>query len=187
MTHVQNAERTERWQRFTLLDVLLLQVGFAVGFSLMYLESFDRLGWEYRVPAAILLGAVLAGPIILLVQNAARGRSGPLSLGEWLWISPIALATCGVVGVLVIRGLSLIAPTEPSEALLSAIILSAIFLTSFLVLAEATCALLGLVVLLAGITGSRPRVPCSWTDRFGGATCFLVGAALLAYYFLAGV
>ena len=186
MTRDQNAERPQRWQRFTLLDVLLLQVGFAVGFSLMCLDPFNRVGWGPRIPAAILLGAVVAGPIVLLVQNAARGRSGPLSLGEWLWLSPIALTTCGVAGVLVIRGVASIDCEEPSEAMLGAIILSAIFLVSFLILAEATCTLLGLLVLLAGITGARPRVPCSWTDRFGAATCFLAGACLLATYLLAG-
>ena len=180
-------EKLEPWQRFTLLDLLLLPVAFGVVCSSVFVPYA---GQVFALPAekvlglfvlAILAGCIAAGPLVFLVQLGLRGRRRGLSLGEWLWLSPLALGLIGTAGKAIILGVYERCESPLGEAMLGALFLSAILLASFLLLAETVCVLAGLAVFLAGVMGKRSRVPCQWTDQFGGSTCFLVGVALLAY------
>ena len=180
-------EKLEPWQRFTLLDLLLQPVAFGIVCSSVFVPHAGRV---FALPPdrmlglfvlAILAGCIAAGPLVFLVQLGFRGRRRGLSLGEWLWLSPLALGLIGTAGKAIILGVYERCESPLGEAMLGGLFLAAVLLASFLLLAEAVCALAGLAVFLAGATGNRPRVPCEWTDQFGGATCFLVGVALLAY------
>ena len=187
MTHDRTSERLESWQRFTLLDLLLLPVAFGIVYSSVFVPYAGRV---FGLPLdkmfglfvlAVLAGCVGAGPLVFLVQLGFRGRRRSLSLGEWLWLSPLALGLIGSAGKAIILGVYERCESPLGEAMLGGLFLAAVLVASFLLLAEAVCVLAGLAVFVSGVMGSRPQVPCEWTDQFGGATCFLVGVALLAY------
>ena len=186
-------EKPEPWQRFTLLDLLLLPVAFGVVCSSVFVPHAGRV---FTLPVekvlslfvlAILAGCMAAGPLVFLVQLGLRGRRRGLSLGEWLWLSPLVLGLIGTAGKAIILGVYERCESPLGEATLGALFLSAVLLASFLLLVEAVCVLAGLGVFLAGVMGKRLEVPCEWTDQFGGATCFLVGVALLAYQAWIGI
>jgi len=179
-------EKLEPWQRFTLLDLLLLPVAFGAVCSSVFVPYA---GQVFALPVekvlglfviAILSGCIAAGPLVFLVQLGLRGRRRGLSLGEWLWLSPLALGLIGTAGQAIILGVYERCESPLDEAMLGALFLSAVLLASFLLIVETVCVLAGMAVFLGGVTGKRSGVPCQWTDQFGGATCFLVGAALLA-------
>jgi hypothetical protein len=181
------SERSEPWRRFTLLDLLLLPVAFGAVCSSVFVPYAGRV---FALPLekalglcvlAVLAGCIAAGPLVLFVQLGVRGRRRALSLGEWLWLSPLALGLIGTAGKAIILGVYESCESPLGEAMLGALVLAAVLLLSFLLLTEAVCVLAGLAVFVAGVLGNRSDVPCEWTDQFGGATCFLVGVALLAY------
>ncbi len=187
MTDDCTPEKLEPWQRFTLLDVLLIPVAFGIVCSSVFVPYAGRV---FALPLdkmfglfvlAILAGCIGAAPLVFLVQIGFRGRRRGLSLGEWLWLSPLALGLTGTAGRAIILGVYERCESPLGEAMVSGLFLAAVLLAAFLLLAETICALTGLAVFMAGVMGNRTNVPCEWTDQFGGATCFLVGVALLAY------
>jgi hypothetical protein len=187
------SEKLEPWQRFTLLDLLLLPVAFGVVCSSVFVPYA---GQVFALPLekmlalfvlAILAGCIAAGPLVFLVQLGFRGRRRGLSLGEWLWLSPLVLGLLGKGGHASIMGVYERCESPIGEAMLGALFLAAVLVASFLLLVEAVCVLAGLAVFLAGVMGKRSDVPCEWADQFGGATCFMVGVALLTYEALIGL
>ena len=186
-------EKLEPWQRFTILDLLLLPVAFGVVCSSVFVPYA---GHVFALPLekmlalfvlAILAGCIAAGPLVFLVQLGFRGRRRGLSLGEWLWLSPLVLRLIWKAGEAIILGVYERCETPIGEAMLGALFLSAVLLASFLLLVEAVCVAAGMAVFLGGVMGKRSDAPCEWTDQFGGATCFMVGVALLAYQTWIGV
>ncbi len=168
--------RRKSWQRFTLLDVLLLQAGVALGFSLVFLAFGPRAselappGLVVLVVAAVLLGMILSGPLVLSVQIVFRGRRERLSMGEWLWLSPLVLGLAAVIGGEAWAGLSASGRPGDEGHLVVLVLLILLFAS-----VQAACMLNALMVLAAG-TGP---VPCVWTDRFGAASCLASGVAVL--------
>src|SRR4051812_45101711 len=87
---------TASWSRFTLMDGLILIVACALGIGLethvMRMDAgFTRV--DPRVvwaASSVLWAGVVAGPLVLTVQRF-RGRRPAPSLGEWLWLAPLAL------------------------------------------------------------------------------------------------
>ena len=141
----------EPWQRFTLLDLFLLQASFCFSFSLACSLEPGAEGME-RAVAGVVWGMVLAGPIVLMVQWTVRKRSRGLSAGEWLWLSPtvlFCLLWCSLEGP---AG----SPREVSR-----------YLFSFWVFAQVTCIGVAVATLLSNLRGYRSTVPCYWTDRTG--------------------
>ncbi len=156
--------RSQPWQRLTLLDLLLLQASFGLGFSLVCWLYPGEAGAPGRVITGVVFGAVFAGPTILLAQWTLRGRSRPLSAGEWLWLSPPLL-----FGLL---WCSLRIPLDwYSEHLFGAWIFAQI---TFIGVALAT--------LFSGFRGYRSTVPCYWTDRTGSWVSLLFG--LWVFFFV---
>lgn len=143
--------RREPWQRFTLLDVLLVQASFGLSFSLACSLEPEADAFE-RAVAGSIWGLVLAGPIVLMVQWTLRDRSRGLSAGEWLWLSPTVLFA---LLWLALRGPAAYHPDLSR------------YLFSFWVFAQVTCIGVALATLLSGLRGYRGTVPCYWTDRTG--------------------
>jgi hypothetical protein len=167
------------WQRFTLLDALLLQAGAAMGFSAMHFAvgpwQSDRdtgalVGW---VGAGTVLGIVLAGPLVLGVQSFLRGRREPLSSGEWLWLwqsAPVAL----VVLELALRGRL---PGERSQMVTFPLALIVVPLIPAL-------SVRSLWLLCVGLR-RRPQIPCPWTDWIGLTLSLVTGGTVLLLALLA--
>jgi len=151
--------RREPWQRFTLLDVLLVQASFGFSFSLACSLAPASDGIE-RALAGTIWGLVLAGPIVLMVQWTLRNRSRGLSAGEWLWLSPTVLFA--------LLWLALRGPTSYHADLSR-------YLFSFWVFAQVTCIGVALATLVSGLRGYRSTVPCYWTDRTGNWAGLLFG------------
>jgi hypothetical protein len=166
--------RAERWRRFTILDLLLFQLGFALGFGLVYAagESADsRPGgaptWLVR-PSAVELsiagltvGSSAAGLLVLLAQWGFRRRRNMPSAGEWLWLSP------GSVLLLFIG-----AATGSSPVTASCVIMAVILLPG--------CLYLSTGVLVCEFGGEPRDVPCRWADRVGAVVALAGGLALIA-------
>jgi hypothetical protein len=166
------------WQQFTVLDGLLLQAGYAIAFSVVFLparSAFETLDTGSVVLAlvAVCLGGALSGPIVLGSQWLFRGRRIALSAGEWLWLSPLAIVVAGALGIWIIywgaHGLP-----DPEE--IRAVSFGILAMVLFLV--EIGCAVNALIVLVARTSGELSPPPCSWTDRFGALTCLVIGTAL---------
>lgn len=173
-------EKTRPWQRFTVLDALLLQAGYALAFSVI-LSPYRRLAFHtfdegtlVVLIATLSLGNVFSGPIVLGSHWLVRGRRSLPSAGEWLWLSPIAL--CGVA-LLGIWALHWIAQVFPSPNDIRALFYILWGLT--LALVEIGCLLNAFLILAARSFGDLGRAPCGWTDRFGAWTCLLMGVALV--------
>lgn len=168
----------EPWQQFTVLDALLLQTGYAIAFSVVFLparNAFDTLdlGSVVLVLIAACLGGALSGPIVLGSQWLFRGRRIALSAGEWLWLSPFAVAVAGALGIWIIYwGAEGLPDPEEIRAISFGILAMVLFLV------EIGCAVNALIVLVARTSGELTPPPCSWTDRFGAATCLAIGAGL---------
>ncbi len=167
------------WQRFTVLDLLLLQAGFATGIATVstVLQAPDGLYWGYPaawVGVAVWLGAVLSGPLVLGVQYLGRDRSGPLGDGERLWLLQL-------VPVGVIAGLGLLLLRDSAGTTLAMAVRVLGFLLAMLTV-MAVVPLAGfaaLAMLLDWLSfGRRRRVPCPWTDLFGNVTTVLTAVIL---------
>jgi hypothetical protein len=162
------AEKRETWQRFTLLDMLLVQAGFGLGFSLAFSLGPGEMRTVERVIAGVVFGSVLAGPIVLLTQWTLRRRSRPLSAGEWLWLSPPVLFF----------------------ALWCSVRISAVwhpgiggFLFVVWMFVEVTCLGVAVALLVSGLRGYRSTVPCYWTDRSGCWVALLFGMWVFVFVF----
>lgn len=163
----------ERWQRFTLLDVLLLFPAYAIGAAAARQWKIcssqtpqNPPPWPAQVGnvelalVGVVLGSVLAGWVILSGHWIVRHRRTHLSVGEWLWLSPVVLEVAGVTGSSLTRG-------TPVWFM-------------FFAGGLAVCAILGILVICCWTAGVRGRVPCPWTDVFGSVACVLA-AAMVAY------
>jgi hypothetical protein len=131
------------------LDVLLFQVAFGIGLSLAFAADTALESLPFFVSLSSVLGCLFAGPIVLGSQWLLRGRRGQLSLGEWLWLSPLLLLLVlfllGVVGYLFFGFLEL-------------------FVGFLGTLASVFTAALAAALL---VSGAERDLPCYWTDRFG--------------------
>ena len=152
--------RRGAWQRFTLLDMLLLQASFALSFSLACSLEPAGAGGVERAIAGTVWGMVLAGPIVLTVQWTVRRRSRGLSAGELLWLSPTVLFC--------LLWFSLEGPVASYPEVSRHVF-------SFWVFAQVTCMGVAVATLLSGLRGYRSTVPCYWTDRTGNWAGLLFG------------
>ena len=176
--------KTEPWQRFTVLDALLLQAGYALALALILspyrrlaVTTFDE-GALFVLLAAFCLGSALSGPIILGSHWLTRGRRRGLSAGEWLWLSPIALLLVGTFGIWALHWTAQLMP-NPDET--RAVFFGLLGLVLFL--AEIGCMLNALIVVLARSDGGLKEPPCWWTDRFGTLTCLLTATIVVLSVF----
>ena len=172
--------KSEPWQRFTVLDVMLLQAGYALALALVLsparrlaLTTFDA-GTVLVVLTTICLGGVFSGPIVLASHWLFRGRRTALSAGEWLWLSPF--------GILIALGLGIwalhwVAQVFPAPAEVRAVFFALLGLVMILV--EIGCTLNALLVVVARSVGDLTEPPCWWTDRFGTLTCLVLGIIVL--------
>jgi hypothetical protein len=152
------------WSRFTLMDGLILIAAFALGMSLetylmtrdsIYLRFDPRVVWAM---SSVLYSGVITGPLILAVQRL-RGRRSALSLGEWLWLSPLSFYLPMYAFILLGgNGIGLICAWAPIQCLFSL---------------AASC------WLVTGVLGLRPNAACRWTDFVGCSVCSAVGPALV--------
>jgi hypothetical protein len=150
----------EIWRRFTLLDLLLLQACFGFGLALACSPGTGEAAGVERMIAGMVLGAVFAGPIILMTQWTLRGRSRPLSAGEWLWLTPTVLFLL----------LSCSLRFSPDFDLGSSSRLFVVWM-----FAQVTCTGVALATLFSSLRGYRSTVPCYWTDRLGSWASLLFG------------
>jgi len=178
--HAPSNANDRPWQHFTVLDAMLLQLAYALAFSMVFVplraemtRGFD-VGSLLGVLIAACLGSLLAGPIVLSSHWLFRGRQASLSAGEWLWLSPIALFLTGLVGVCLIYWIALDLPDRQE---VQAVFL--VFLALSLLLVEAGLVLNALLVLLARWGNQLPQAPCGWTDRFGAVSCLAAGIVTL--------
>ncbi len=173
-------EETRPWQRFTVLDALLLQAGYALAFSVILspyrrlaFHSFDE-GTLVVLAATLMLGNVFSGPIVLGSHWLVRGRRSFPSAGEWLWLSPVVLCGVALFGIWALHWIAQLFPS-PKEIRALFYILWGITLA----LAEIGCLLNAMMILAARSFGDLDHPPCGWTDRFGAWTCLLTGVVLL--------
>jgi hypothetical protein len=155
---------TASWSRFTLMDGLVLIVAFALGMGLATHfmgtdTAFGRLdpGVVWAV-SSVLWAGMVAGPLILTVQRF-RGRRPAPSLGEWLWLVPLAFY---------LPSYAFAQLAVPSLAL----VFLWVWVQCLLSLAAAVC-------LVAGVFGMRPGPACRWTDLVGCSVCTAFGPAIL--------
>ena len=160
MAALHRVARRETWQRFTLLDVLLVQASFGLSFSMACSLWPGEAGGVERVVSGTVWGLVFTGPITLLAQWTLRSRSRGLSAGEWLWLSPTVL-----FGLL---ACSLCGPVARFPELSR-------HLFSLWMWAQVTSIGAALAILFSGLRGYRSIVPCYWTDRAGTWASLLFG------------
>jgi hypothetical protein len=134
-----------KWQRLTILDLLLMMLSFGVAGSFLtstglevYLTRADLLLW------IVVLGSSLAAIFVLTTQYVFRHRRKWPSVGEWLWPVPSVLPAFDLggpqhVGVLI------------------------------------ACSCLALTCLICRACGFWGAAPCRWTDAFGCLTCLSIG------------
>jgi len=177
-------QKTEPWQRFTVLDALLLQVGYALALALvlspyrrMVASSFDE-GTLFLLGITFCLGSVFSGPIILAPHWLIRGRRVGLSAGECLWLSPLAILLLLAIGI---WGLHWAAQLFPASKDVRAVFYAILALV--LILLEIGCAMNALLVVMARSVGDLDHPPCPWTDRFGAMSCLLLGILVLLTLF----
>ena len=170
------SSKPEPWQRFTVLDVMLLQAGYALALAMvlsparrMVVTTFDE-GTLFILLTTICLGSVFSGPIVLASHWLFRGRRTGLSAGEWLWLSPFGILLSLALGIWALHWLAQVLP-DPAE--MRAVFFSLLGLVLFLV--EIGCTLNALLVVVARSVGDLTEPPCWWTDRFGTLTCLLIG------------
>jgi hypothetical protein len=164
-------DRTERWRRFTILDLLLFQIGLGLGFFLVHAAGtllterlqdvpawVARPGLLARSVTGITAGASIAGLLVLIVQWGLRGRRQALSAGEWIWGSPaVELLLFVVMGM----GSAVAVPLM-------------LLCVIFGIVLPALCLLLAVGIFVCEFGGESRDVPCPWADR-AGATVGLLG------------
>lgn len=167
-TETESSPQTRQsWQRFGLLDAVLLLLGLGLGFVLVLLPEYALGGLRpgAHVVVGLLNGAILGGPIVLFAQRFVHDRREPLSSGERIWLSQSLFAGVGILS-------SVIACSTLPEydvvlclcplGLIVAILIPAIVLRS-------------LWLVLLGCSGLRDPIPCRWTDTFGLVLSFVTG------------
>ncbi len=184
MASSHSSERLQPWQRFTILDALLMQMGYAMAFSLVFspyrrlvAQPFDE-GAVLIVVTTFCLGSALSGPIVLGSHWLFRGRRTGMSAGEWLWLSPSAILLIVILGV---WGLHWVAQALPDPEGIRAILYALFGILLFLV--ECGCVVNAFLVVMARSFGDLDHPPCRWTDRFGAITCLVLGILLLLTLF----
>lgn len=199
-----NQDHPKAWQRFTLLDLLLLHASFAVGLSITssvrldqtgwvppiaLASAFDVDGWIHRVVGAAMFGCVVAGPLVLLGQWLWQGRRTPLSVGEWLWLgSGVYWAFLLCLFLALSYRLWIFANVDPLTA--SYLLITILFSPWLVAVVPTACVLAALPRLIEVAREEREPVPwrpvpCRWTHWFGAAVSVL-WAAWLWYLILAG-
>ena len=165
------------WQRFTLLDALLLQAGFAVGLSLAgwvppaRAATLPYVSSWFRFIAGGVSGVVLSGPLILAVQFYLRGRRARLSAGEWIWTGAAAIPT-------VLFAVALLRTWEVQLALVVAYVSGFAYLAILFPFVS--------LDVIRSRNGPRRPVPCKWTDAFGRGQVLAFGVlSLLLIAFVA--
>jgi hypothetical protein len=155
-----------KWQRLTILDLLLLMLSYSVAGSLCtwnYDESVTYnagTAWAYHTTRMELLlwivisGNNLSSVFILTTQYVFRRRRKWLSAGEWLWLLPTALF------------LTVFVTSDALVLLLS---------SGVLVL----CSGLAIVCLILRACGDWGMATCRWTDVFGSLTCLSTGVLVV--------
>ena len=152
-----------KWQRLTILDLLLLMLSYSVAGSLC-VWSYEANVWTYpSTKMALFLPIVVAGnalaPLfILTTQYVFRHRRKWPSEGEWLWLVPIALYSGALYSQFFVNP----APAQP-------------FLMGVLIL----CSVLATLCLFFRAFGYWGMATCRWTDVFGALTCLSTGALLV--------
>jgi hypothetical protein len=153
------------WQRFTMLDILLLFVAYALGFgflksSAMYLGKVTEESPELNTMRLAIfflvglgLGSNFSAPIILGSQFFFRGRKYPLGIGEGFW-----LVSFGVITILflVLSFKNSLYGNEFWEIPIFGII------TIFVPLAA-----IKILVKIFRMKKIYPETPCLWTEYFG--------------------
>ncbi len=175
---------TEPWQRFTVLDALLLQVGYALALSWV-LSPYRRLAFSSFDEGTLILlvttfcvGSAFSGPIILGSHWLFRGRRVGMSAGEWLWLSPAAILAVLALGI---WALHWVAELFPNSEGTRTVFYTGLGLLLFLVVIG--CTLNALLVVVARSVGDLANPPCWWTDRFGALTCLALGVFVLLAIF----
>ncbi len=156
-----------KWQKLTILDLLLLMLSYSVAGSLCT-SNYDETvtynagtAWAYHTTrmdlfwAIVVSGSNLASLFILTTQYVFRHRRKWLSEGEWLWVLPLAL----------------FAPVFVTSDM-------RVFMYSYLALT--VCSNLAIVCIVFRLFGHWGMAGCRWTDVFGSLTCIFTGA-MMAY------
>lgn len=152
---IQSPDKTATWQRFTLLDAMLLFPAYALAAAFTRWTAGEGTLRQPVSPMITILliaslGSVVAGPIILLAQFLLRRRRTALSTGEALWLAPLVIPTLAVLASVV--------PAARDAVL---------FMLLFVVLPGLpVVTIVSSIVCFASVRG-RKNVPCYWTDRFG--------------------
>lgn len=171
MTDPPLEEKPERWRRFTLLDMLLVQAAFAAALSIAWQTRTAESGWIAPVIAAVVFGSIFAGPIVLISQWTLRGRRALPSTGEQLWIASFVCWTAGFYLIVLLRWL--MEEKESSATLYAAAVLGTSVCS--LCVIQTICSGIALVWLVTGALKRRAPAPCQWTDRCGSLACLLLG------------
>jgi hypothetical protein len=168
MTDPPDGNRQEPWQRFTILDVFLLQLGFALGLAWGWTFAWKDELWLVGSGTGLAFGSVLAAPIVLSVQWGLRGRRALPSVGEQLWIASFVCWLTGYVFAMLIWA------AEESAA--GEIAVTGIALPVCVVLlAQTVCSGAAMVWLIKRVRKKPGAVPCNWTDLFGSIACLFLG------------
>lgn len=172
MTDPSDQTTLEPWQRFTLLDALLLQASVAVGFSVVYSLWPGEEGWIYNAFSSVAFGVVVAGPIVLTVQWTLRGRRKIPTVGEQLWLASFL---CWFVGTCLTLLLTWLDFREEFSDSVSAGVALAVPMCAMLVV-QTIFSVHAVLQLVKSKTRNDGRsVPCEWTDRFGSVACLGFG------------
>ncbi len=166
------------WKHFTLLDLLLLFPGYALGFALVrWMEVSSQQSVQVPQPwpadamlielllAGFCLGSVFVGPIVLGSHYVWRGRRTRMSMGEWLWLAPGGAYLC-------FGGIANLWPVMFGHPIPIWFML--------LVLTQFVASLVAGQLLFMRLVGYRENATCLWTDCFGCVACILAGV-LMAY------
>lgn len=156
-TSDESTPKGANWNRFSMLDGMVLIAASAVGMGLVSPAWGSRL--RFWVLAAFLAG-VIAGPMTLVSQRL-RGRRAKLGPGEYFWLSPLLLF---LITMLVLSFTS----EDVGFGFLKVPLL-----------AQCVLSLAAACRFIAGLVTKRPNVGCRWTDSLGSLTCALAAPAFL--------
>jgi hypothetical protein len=113
---------------------------------------------------ALILGGVILGPTILLVQWALRGRRASPSAGEWLW-----LAQTGFFAAVLLGTVPLFVP------------IGLVLYLVFGIWIQGILAIWSVVLLLRLLLKQRTP-PCRWTDILGSVLSGFTGILFIAQF-----
>jgi len=171
MTDPPGEEKPERWRRFTLLDMLLIQAALAAALSIAWSSRPTESGWIEPAIAAVVFGSVFAGPMVLISQWTLRGRRTLPSTGEQLWIASFVCWTAGFYLIVLLYWLSEHKDSWPNAYGVGVLGMS----VCTLCVVQTILSGIALVWLVKGALKKHAPVPCLWTDRCGSIACLLFG------------